>query len=107
VVFPAGVSNWGCYAILAALAILTGRPELAHTPDMERRLLEAAPRLGLVDGLHGAREATADGMPGQVSISIVALLEAVVARGVNFQKVLGSEAPVYDIDQLSKYRRLM
>jgi D-glutamate cyclase len=35
VLLPCGVSNWGCYAVEAALAILTGRPELAHSPAME------------------------------------------------------------------------
>lgn len=107
VVFPVGVSNWGCYAILAALAILAQRPELAHTAVAERRLLEAAPRLGLVDGLHGSRDPTADGLPTSISVSIVSLLEGVVERGVNFQEVLGSHAPVYEIDRLARYRKLM
>ena len=42
VLLPAGVSNWGCYAIQAALAILSGKPELLHTSALERRLVEAA-----------------------------------------------------------------
>ena len=39
VLIPAGVSNWGCYAVAAALAILKNNPKLAHTTAAERRLL--------------------------------------------------------------------
>ena len=80
VIFPTGVSNWGCYAIQAALAILTGRTELAHSADLEHRLLAAAPQFGLIDGLSGKREATADDLPLTANMSVVSLLETVVQR---------------------------
>lgn len=107
VVFPVGVSNWGCYAIQAALAILTGRAELAHSATIERRLLEASPRIGLVDGLHGKREPTADGLPTSVHLDIADLLEVVAARGVTFQRLLGDKGPVYEIERLAHFRKLM
>lgn len=53
VLVPAGVSNWGCYAIQAALAILTEKPEIAHTSALEKHLIEAAASAGLVDGNTG------------------------------------------------------
>jgi hypothetical protein len=80
VVFPVGVSNWGCYAIQAALAVLTGRSALAHPAELERALLMAAPGLGLIDGLNGKRESTADGLPIAANVSIASLLEIVVQR---------------------------
>lgn len=107
VVFPVGVSNWGCYAIQAALAILTQRSELAHTAALEKRLLEAAPRIGLVDGFHGKREPTTDGLPTSVSLSIASLLEVVAQRGIAFQKLIGPRAPVYEMDHLTQFRKLM
>lgn len=107
IVFPCGVSNWGCYAIQAAMAILTGRLELAHTRQMEQRLLEAAPRIGLLDGLHGKREPMADGLPLHVHLAIVDLLNATAERGIAFQKILGSDGPVYDAARLAHFRKLM
>lgn len=82
VVFPVGVSNWGCYAIQAAMAIMARRADLAHSAERERSLLLAAGRIGLIDGLTGRREPTADGLSLEANASIVALLEAIVRRAL-------------------------
>ena len=81
VLIPAGVSNWGGYAIAAALAISDGNADLAHTPDRERRLLEAAPGLGLIDGTTGRTDPTGDGMPMSVHLAVSELLLQLVRRG--------------------------
>lgn len=78
VVLPAGVSNWGCYAIQAALALLTGNRDLLHTATMERRLLEAAASAGFVDGRSGKCEPTADGLAASVHTGVVELMQSVV-----------------------------
>lgn len=80
VLLPAGVSNWGCYAIQAALAILTGKTEMMHSAALERRLIEAAAQAGLVDGNTGKCESTVDGMPVDVHMGIVELMAATVQR---------------------------
>ena len=80
VLLPAGVSNWGGYAIAAALAILTGNPDLAHSSEREQRLLHASPQIGLIDGNTGRLDPTADGMPLAVHLAIVDLLSQVVRR---------------------------
>jgi hypothetical protein len=82
VLLPAGVSNWGCYAIQAALAILTGKAELLHTSALERRLVEAAANAGLVDGNTGKCEPTVDGLPLEVHAGIVELLMATALRAM-------------------------
>ncbi len=82
IVLPAGVSNWGCYAIQAALAILTNRRELAHTAAMEKHLIEASAAAGLVDGNTGKCEPTVDGLPVEVHMGIVQLLAATVERAL-------------------------
>jgi D-glutamate cyclase len=82
VLLPAGVSNWGCYAIQAALAIMTGRAELAHSATLEKHLIEAAAAAGLVDGNTGKVEATVDGMSVEVHMGIVQLLAATVERAL-------------------------
>jgi hypothetical protein len=86
VLLPCGVSNWGCYAIEAALAILTDKPELAHTAALEKRLIESSPHVGLVDGALGKLEATVDGLPLEVHVGIVELLAMAVRRGLRPQK---------------------
>ena len=80
VLIPAGVSNWGAYAVVAGLAIHHARAEIAHSPAQERALVEACPALGLVDGTTGRLEATVDGMDLHVHTSIVQLLGEVVRR---------------------------
>lgn len=81
VLIAAGVSNWGSYGLLAALAILTGKDSIAHTPALERRLIEASPAAGLIDGTAGTLEPTVDGLPIEVHLSIVELLAECVRRG--------------------------
>jgi len=82
VLIPAGVSNWGCYGVAAALAILAGNLDLAHTPDLERRLLEASPQIGLVDGTTGRLEPTADGLPLATHMGLVELLRTTARRAI-------------------------
>jgi hypothetical protein len=78
VVLPAGVSNWGCYAILAALALMKGDASLAHSTALEHRLIEASRMLGLIDGSSGRLEPNVDGMPVAVHAAVVSLLAETV-----------------------------
>lgn len=82
VLFPVGVSNWGCYAVAAALAVMTGNEDLIHTPDLERRLIEAAPQIGLVDGSTGRLEPTADGLPLAVHAAVAEMLAETARRAI-------------------------
>ncbi|HXG17003.1 MAG TPA: DUF4392 domain-containing protein [Calidithermus sp.] len=75
----AGTSNWGAYGIVAGLARLTGRV-LLHTPQDERRLVEACVDAGAVDGLSRRREPTVDGLPLEVHAGVVALLGCAARR---------------------------
>ena len=62
----AGVSNWGGYALGAAVAALRGHRDAveAWTVDKQRSLIEAMVRDGgAVDGVTKHREATVDGLP--------------------------------------------
>ncbi|HEY3066626.1 MAG TPA: DUF4392 domain-containing protein [Methylomirabilota bacterium] len=69
----AGTSNWGAYGIVVQLARLCGRP-LLHSPDLERRMVEACVQAGAVDGITRRREATVDGLALSVHAAVVALL---------------------------------
>lgn len=61
----AGVSNYGAYALAAAVAALRGRADLiaAWNADAERRLIETLVAAGAVDGVTGASQPTVDGLP--------------------------------------------
>jgi hypothetical protein len=82
VLLPCGVSNWGCYAIQAALALLTGKAEFLHSAAMEKKLIDAAASAGLVDGNTGKCESTVDGMSAEVHAGIVELMTAATSRGL-------------------------
>ena len=69
----AGVSNWGGYGVVAALSRLAGR-ELLHTPDAERRMIEACVAAGGADGVTRRRAPTVDGLPLEVHAAVVELL---------------------------------
>jgi hypothetical protein len=71
----AGVSNWGAYGLVAALADRTGR-SLLHTPETERRLLEVAVEAGAIDGVSGRAEPTVDGIDRTVHERVVGVLNA-------------------------------
>ena len=61
-VIPAGISNWGAYALAASLAVLSGKHVLI-TPEDELAILEAQVAVGAVDGCTRKNEVSVDGVP--------------------------------------------
>lgn len=61
---PAGVSNWGAFALSAALSLLSGKL-LLHPPAHEHAVLEALLAAGAVDGCTKRCELTVDGLDWQ------------------------------------------
>jgi hypothetical protein len=72
-------SNWGAYAVTAALAAAGGADGLMHRPATESRMLSRLARAGAVDGVTGRREPTVDGVRLPVQAALVGMLAAVVA----------------------------
>lgn len=60
-VIPAGISNWGAYALAAALSALAGKL-LIKAPQHERAVLQAMVEAGAVDGCTRQRELSVDGL---------------------------------------------
>jgi hypothetical protein len=73
--YPVAVSNWGAYAVAAALAALTGKPEILHTPQAEMDMLRLATKLDCRDGATGAARDFVDGVPAETSAAIVQILK--------------------------------
>lgn len=61
-VVPAGISNWGGYALGAALAVLAGQP-LLPPPARELEVLETLRAAGAVDGCTKVPALSVDGVP--------------------------------------------
>ena len=74
-VLTATVSDWGAYAVIAAMAFLLEKPELMHTPEMEREVVTAASRAGMVD-MYGWLVPAIDGQDITILTSIVSLMRS-------------------------------
>lgn len=61
-VIPAGISNWGAYALVAALSLLAGQL-LLRPPEHERAVLQALLAAGAVDGCTREPTLSVDGLP--------------------------------------------
>ena len=77
----AGVSNWGAYGVVAALARLTGE-DLLHTPELERRLIAACVAAGACDGVTRRREPTVDSLAADTHAAVVDLLRLASRSGI-------------------------
>jgi hypothetical protein len=71
----AGISNWGAYALVAALSVLTGEL-LMRTPEEERVILEAIVAAGGVDGMSSERVLRVDGLPWDAYGATLAAIHA-------------------------------
>ncbi len=60
-VIPAGISNWGAFALLAALSLVAGKC-LMHPPAHEYAVLDALRLAGAVDGCTKKNEISVDGI---------------------------------------------
>jgi len=83
VLYPVNISNWGCYAIAAALAILKGQADLLHDPETETAMLRACVAAGGVDGTTARQVPVVDGTSAGVQVAIVTLLAELVSKVVN------------------------
>ncbi len=80
ILLTASVSNWGCYAICAALALKCGKASLAHNGVDELRLLNVAVQAGMVDGNTGKAETTVDNFNMQANCAFIEFMRELVYR---------------------------
>jgi hypothetical protein len=78
VLVVAAVSNWGAYGIEATLSLLLGRPNLPHTPETTRRILERCLEAGGIEAMFCTQQFYCDGISGENHMSIVRLLGEMV-----------------------------
>jgi hypothetical protein len=74
---PVDVSNWGAYALTAAISLSRGE-WLGQSEAEETGMMDALLECGAVDGVTGRRERSVDGLSADVHLNIRSKLEALV-----------------------------
>ena len=91
--YPAAVSNWGAYGIVAALALLTGDSSLLLRPEEEHRMLKVCAVRGCCDGVRRRGMYGIDGMDGHVSVELVDAMRRLVVDEIGETPI---DTPVRD-----------
>lgn len=86
VLVVAATSNWGGYAVEAALALLLGNPELMHDVELERRMIEHCSLAGAADGATGMLTHSVDGVAGPIQAHITDLLGFTIRQAMRVRK---------------------
>jgi len=76
--YPAAVSNWGAYGLAAALALVAQDPDCTHAPGLEEAMIRTGMKMDLRDGGTGKPIFAVDGVPGEASVGLASLLDALV-----------------------------
>jgi hypothetical protein len=82
VVIPAMMSNWGCYGIEACLAFLLGNAKLIHSPEMEKRIVQACLDAGGLEAMYCTTEFLVDGLDGETSMACMQFLSNIVRKNL-------------------------
>ena len=77
----ATVSDWGCYAMIAALAFLKEDPEILHTADLEEKALIIGTQNGLID-MGGEHIPAIDGFGLSINLPILSLMGELVKNAL-------------------------
>jgi hypothetical protein len=78
----AAISNWGAYALAAALAGLLDRPGILHDTATELRMLDGSLVGGAMDGAYARLIPYVDGTSSAVQTSIITLLHQIIENGL-------------------------
>jgi hypothetical protein len=82
VVVPAMMSNWGCYGIEGCLAYLLRKPQLIHSPDMEKRIVQACLDAGGLEAMYCTTDFMVDGLDGETSMAFMQILSNIVRKNL-------------------------
>ena len=84
-IITATVSDWGCYAMIAALAYLLEDPDIMHTPEQERKSMETASSSGMID-MYGWLIPAIDGFGLEINLPIVQLMQEMVKSALGLKE---------------------
>ena len=83
-IITATVSDWGCYAMIAALAYLKENPDIMHTPELEKQTMETACHSGMID-MYGWLIPALDGFGEEINLPMVALMRNMVISALKLK----------------------
>lgn len=81
----ATVSDWGCYAMIAALAYLTRDVDVMHTAELERETMLTASGSGMID-MYGWLIPAIDGFGFEITLPIVSLMRELVKSALSLEE---------------------
>lgn len=84
-ILTATVSDWGCYGVIAAMALLLKNMEVMHTPELEKEAIFTASNAGMID-MYGWLEPAIDGMDWTINVSIVSLMRSCVENALKLKE---------------------
>lgn len=81
----ATVSDWGCYAMIAALAYLKEDIDIMHTQELEKEAMMCACHSGMID-MYGWMIPAIDGFGLEINMSIVNLMREMVKSTLSLKE---------------------
>lgn len=88
-IITATVSDWGCYAMIAALAYLKNNIEIMHTASLEDEVMTAAARNGMID-MYGWCIPAIDGFGKSMNMTVVNLMRECVSYALGLEETCKS-----------------
>ncbi len=83
-IITATVSDWGCYAMIAALAFLMENVDIMHTEKLEKEAIETASNSGMID-MYGWLIPAIDGFGLEINLPIVSLMREMVKSALRLK----------------------
>lgn len=83
-IITATVSDWGCYAMIAALSYLTENVDVMHTAELEKEAVMCASRSGMID-MYGWLIPAIDGFGLEINLPIVSLMREMVISAIGLK----------------------
>lgn len=84
-IITATVSDWGCYAMIAAIAYLKKDLDIMHTAELEGDTIVTAARNGMID-MYGWCIPAIDGFGKSLNMSIVNLMRECVSYSLKLEE---------------------
>ena len=81
----ATVSDWGCYAMIAAIAYLLEDVETMHTTELEKEAIMCASNSGMID-MYGWLIPAVDGFGLEINLPIVGLMREMVKSALGLKQ---------------------
>ena len=82
----ASVSNWAVTGLIAALVLVTQKPQIMHEPEIEVRSIELCTAFGGVDGLSMSPDAAVDGIDATEWLGLIRTFRNSLYRGMGIIK---------------------